>query len=122
MNAAAEAQVSELQGAIPHGEGGSPDLPAVPGPAAGTTSGDDGDPAGFEPAATAPPAAGVPGAGGGLTDLPADLVHDLALDLFGYPPRDDARCDRCGHFAEPYHGVSCWKCWATRQAFNAYRG
>ena len=65
-------------------------------------------------------------AGEGVTeppdDLPADMVHDLALDLFGYPPRDDAKCDRCGHFAEPFHGVSCWKCWATRQAFNAYRG
>jgi len=65
-------------------------------------------------------------AGEGVTeppaDLPADLVHDLALDLWDRLPRDEVECDRCRTEAEPYHGRTCWRCWAQRVAFNAYRG
>ena len=113
----------ELQEAFhDHLGGEAADLPAVPGLPAGTTSGEHGDSAGARHAAPAPPAAGVPGAGGGLTDLPADLVHDLALDLWDRLPRDEVECDRCRTEAEPYHGRTCWRCWAQRVAFNAYRG
>lgn len=36
--------------------------------------------------------------------------RDLALDLFGYPPRRRILCPGCGEKAEPYRGSFCWRC------------
>ena len=54
-----------------------------------------------------------------MTD--ADLVYDLALDLFGHPPKPAVVCPTCGVRAEPFRGLRCWLCVNTYRRPPEYR-
>lgn len=52
----------------------------------------------------------------GLPDAAAEArAYDLALDLFGYPPKPPRVCPGCGVRAEPFLDGCCWRCCATGQ-------
>jgi hypothetical protein len=42
-------------------------------------------------------------------------AYDLALDLWGWPPRPSCVCPACGLRAEPYLDGCCWLCCHTGQ-------